>query len=399
LDTAGNLVWHPLCEILDVGSPNPLDEPWLPFPFTARQLAALMVDGWGDFIREKYGDWETGPAPDELLSLGMLAGKAKEALTAAYEAYREAAALAPRLDPELALRAQNLQDQYTEAREAAMSSFGVREPGISSDEREARQKRVEAAVADLKRRMTDASQLAQESESRWRRAVVQFLLLPLEAVSPESFRSQILAAVPPSRRAEALEEAQRRHASANSDEDRAHWELACALDEVKEQRSRLQAMHPTNLTEESLKANRLEELAAEADAISARLDEFEASMRPDAEASDAPANRRLSESLDVSLLADPDELCTAFASFGLKRAWFDDLNSRNWLRTARKVVGQGQRGRRRPPLFCPFEVMIGLVTKSRKRRLSEATGWRLLKAHFPKVYAAHSAGDPCDLPG
>ncbi len=56
-DTDGLLAWHPWCEVSMPGSPNPLDEPWLRFPFTARQLAAFMADGWGFFIQERYGDW------------------------------------------------------------------------------------------------------------------------------------------------------------------------------------------------------------------------------------------------------------------------------------------------------------------------------------------------------
>ena len=45
MDAAESLAWHPCCEVMTPGSPNPLDEPWLRFPFTARQLAALMTDG------------------------------------------------------------------------------------------------------------------------------------------------------------------------------------------------------------------------------------------------------------------------------------------------------------------------------------------------------------------
>ena len=97
VDSAGSLEWHPLSEITGPSVPNPLDEPWLPFPFTARQLAALMIDGWGHFIREKYGDWDHGPDSDGLANLGPRAGKAREALMAAYEAYRRAQRLAPSL--------------------------------------------------------------------------------------------------------------------------------------------------------------------------------------------------------------------------------------------------------------------------------------------------------------
>jgi len=159
-------------------------------------------------------------------------------------------------------------------------------------------------------------------------------------------------------------------------------DLQCALGEVEEQRSRLLERQPASVTEEWMKANRLKELAAEAAAISARLEE---SKQSEANAVDAPTARRVPADLDVSLLADPDELCRVFGSYGSKRAWFDDLNSRRWLREARWVIGQGQRGWRRPPLFRPHQVMMGLVKKSCKCRLSEENWWRLLEQHFPKV--------------
>lgn len=54
-----------------------------------------MVDGWGRGIQEKYGDWEVGPDEDEMQSIGMLGGKAREVLQAAYAAYRSAVEMAP----------------------------------------------------------------------------------------------------------------------------------------------------------------------------------------------------------------------------------------------------------------------------------------------------------------
>ena len=119
VESAESLAWHPYCEIMAPGSPNPLDEPWLKFPFTARQLAALMVEGWGRSIQEAYGDWDDGPNKDDLQRISLLGGKATEALSAAYAAYRDAVEMAPRLDSTLEETARELTEQYDVAREAA----------------------------------------------------------------------------------------------------------------------------------------------------------------------------------------------------------------------------------------------------------------------------------------
>lgn len=90
-----SLTWHPLNEIDEPGSPNPLTAPVLPFPFTARMLAALLIDGPGTFIRMRYGPWDEGPDSEALAHLAPLAVKARDALSGAFDAYRQAAALAP----------------------------------------------------------------------------------------------------------------------------------------------------------------------------------------------------------------------------------------------------------------------------------------------------------------
>ena len=59
--------WHPAMEINELGSPDPDSEPSLPFPFTARQLAAFALSGMGRFISDCFfGDglyfW-TGEGP------------------------------------------------------------------------------------------------------------------------------------------------------------------------------------------------------------------------------------------------------------------------------------------------------------------------------------------------
>ena len=104
--------------------------------------------------------------------------------------------------------------------------------------------------------------------------------------------------------------------------------------------------------------------------------------------------------LDYSLLATPAELLDAFGKWGMGAAWFDDLNSRQWLFDARRRKGQGQRGNVIEPLFCPFAVMNGLIEKVRKaNRLKPDTAWRTLEHKFPKVYATFEGYDPRERTG
>lgn len=93
------------------------------------------------------------------------------------------------------------------------------------------------------------------------------------------------------------------------------------------------------------------------------------------------------EAIDISVLANRDELLKVFAKWGLSKEWFDDLKNHSWLMVARKTKG---RGGKNPilPLFCPYAVMEGLRTQSRsaKNRFTESTGWRLFKVNFPKSF-------------
>ena len=398
-DTAGDLVWHPLCELTGPGSPDPLVEPWLPFPFNARQLAALLVDGWGHFIAEKYGDWDTGPDEDEMKSIGLLGTKAKEVLVAAYEALRSARDKAPRLDRNLAVMAQSLTDQYRDAREVAMARVQLREHRHSDTEYRARLALVNDAVAELEEPMRAAGLAANKAYTDWRRAVVQHLLLPIEDVPAAAFGDLMLKTVPASRRAEALHQMKAQQEFQDSDQGKAHWELICEAQRVESELRHWRLLRPQSVTEAVMHEAKLKELNSELAGITGRMREIEsaqpaspAAIVPGAAASSRPAP-------DYARLATPDDLIAAFGGFGLKQNWFDDLNSRQWLLNARKVPGQGQRGRRRVPLYCPFEVMMGLVEKSRKSKLSVNAGWRILEQRFPAAYEKWSVCDPRDPPG
>lgn len=106
------------------------------------------------------------------------------------------------------------------------------------------------------------------------------------------------------------------------------------------------------------------------------------------------------EELDYSVLATPAALLDAFEKWGMKAAWFDELNSHKWLLDARRRKGQGQTGNAIPPMFCPYAVMCGLVNKVRKAtRLKPDTAWRTLAHKFPKVHAAFESHDPRERTG
>ena len=78
-------------------------------------------------------------------------------------------------------------------------------------------------------------------------------------------------------------------------------------------------------------------------------------------------------------------------------AWFDNLKDSPALLKARKVDGVGARGSTKEPLFCPWEVMVWLISAKRKkgRRFHSADKpWEVLEKHFPAAYAKNSMGDP-----
>ena len=381
-----DLAWHPLCEIMAPGSPNPLDEPWLPFPFTARQLAALMVDGWGYFIRKKYGEWDEGPDEAELCSIGILGGKAREAITAAYQAYRDAVELAPKLDRDLADTTDALVHQYRREHEAAMEREKVREPGIADTEYTDRLGRVNDAVAAVGELMTAARMSADAAYFKWRRAVVQHLLLPVDQVDSEAFESQVLQGLSPEDRAQSIAQTRSIHKFSDTEKGRMHRALVCEEIDTERELRRWQLMPAVTPTDASIQDQKVADLKSKLANLVMQLREMDPANERNLPAAKAEPN--------WALLTTRDALVQAFAGFGLKREWFADLSSRRWLRDARKVKGQGQRGHLVEPMFCPFEVMNGMVVHSRTSKLRATTGWRLLELHFPKVYLANQVADP-----
>lgn len=119
----GLLYWHPLTALDAPGSPDPRSTPALPFPFSAEELAAFMLGGVGYFTQQYFDEWATGPAESVLSSLPPGAIKAREALRAAYEAYRRAEKIVGPLNPTFEEAAQE------KRRIAAATAAALRQAG------------------------------------------------------------------------------------------------------------------------------------------------------------------------------------------------------------------------------------------------------------------------------
>lgn len=100
------------------------------------------------------------------------------------------------------------------------------------------------------------------------------------------------------------------------------------------------------------------------------------------------------------MLATADELCRAFGVFtGMETEWFNNLKDKPELKKARFRPGEGGRSGR-GPLFYVYPVLQWLISSKRRagKPMSETTGWRMLKTHFPRVYEAYESSAP-DLDG
>lgn len=100
--TQGVFQWSPACELPEHDA---LTAPVLPIPFSANQLAAFFLTASGAFVASYYGRFEDGPDEGMLLAMGVRANQPREALKAAFAAYRAAQEVVGTLDEELQARA------------------------------------------------------------------------------------------------------------------------------------------------------------------------------------------------------------------------------------------------------------------------------------------------------
>jgi hypothetical protein len=173
------LGWTPLIDIDKPGSPNPSTNPSLPFPFSARQLAATMLGGAAGIIQDRFGAWNCGPDESTLAYLDEQATKAKEVLRLAYQAYRDAQAIVGSLDPALELQADEAKREYEAVKKKARAALGLEKMAESLELQEAR------------RASETASQRAEDEMRAWRKKIVCQLLGTLDA-APEVAHTQEL---------------------------------------------------------------------------------------------------------------------------------------------------------------------------------------------------------------
>lgn len=96
------------------------------------------------------------------------------------------------------------------------------------------------------------------------------------------------------------------------------------------------------------------------------------------------------------LLATPAKLIAAFGPLtGMNKSWFNNAKDTPRLLAARHTAGKGGR-KGREPMYCVFPVVQWLIDAKRRkgRPMEDATGWRVLKNQFPKVYEEYQTFEP-----
>lgn len=96
---------------------------------------------------------------------------------------------------------------------------------------------------------------------------------------------------------------------------------------------------------------------------------------------------------DVRFWATTDSLVEAFEPYGLTEEKIRN-GSTKYIEDAKKLQGQGGKGRAVQPMFCPYEIMQGLVHKAKPKLLKECRGWEILEKRFSTTYTKFQKQDP-----
>lgn len=172
-------VWRPACELSAQAIPI-WQQPGLPIPFNALELAAFFLHGNGWYVRDLFGAWEDGPdvavfenmilPDDDLASLIVLV--AEKAVREAYAAYRAAECVVGPFDNTLACVAQKLEDGFWNADVSQRTT----------EQREA---------------LRTAHKKADDAEAAWRKKMVNQLLTVAQVpVAPPMVTTTQAAATP-----------------------------------------------------------------------------------------------------------------------------------------------------------------------------------------------------------
>ncbi len=171
------LSWTPACEMEGwPDAPDALTHPSLPYPFSAKELAAFLLAGAGSLVAEYYGYFSDGPDEDKLQALGIKAGHARDALRQAYLEIRRAIAEVGEVDQQLQQKAHALRQQFNEANLEANEREGLWVPGISEDERRVRRERARQSVKELEVETDSVGRRADSALKHWNAAMVKALL-------------------------------------------------------------------------------------------------------------------------------------------------------------------------------------------------------------------------------
>jgi len=170
---ANSLRWKPVWEVLNENDEIDVEAtPALPPKFTAKELAAFMVDGVGSRVAAYYGDWCDGPDAARLNNIGSCDSheenlpeeninknkcRPNAAIRNAYAAYREAELVVGKFDKASQYRAQELAEKFDDTADS------------------------DPAKAHLKVEMTEANKLAELDFAKWRMAMVRQLLQPAKS--------------------------------------------------------------------------------------------------------------------------------------------------------------------------------------------------------------------------
>lgn len=185
--------WKYACELDGPDTPDPLEAPCLRIPCAANELAAFMLDGIGAMLPTIYGGWEDGPYQSMLDGMGILGNKPREALRAAYQAYREAEAVVGKMDATLEILKQQLAEEFEQKNGEANTREGVFAPDTSREESRARRERARASVQELHERSNQADAAYLVAFLAWRKAMVNQLLHPKLPVTRSDLAAMVIA--------------------------------------------------------------------------------------------------------------------------------------------------------------------------------------------------------------
>ena len=189
------LRWRPARQLQHLpGAPEVKDTPMLPNPFTARELAAFMLDGAGALVADFYGEWDDGPDPDSLRAIDP-DSKARRAVTEAFTAYREAEGIVGPYPRALQADADRAREAYNEANQRANEREGVPGAVPGTDDSTARRARAVASVAAQEAKMHTTIAASRQASEAWLTKMVRCLLEP-QAAAPAPVMTDSASSVP-----------------------------------------------------------------------------------------------------------------------------------------------------------------------------------------------------------